>query len=175
MESIDGSGARESFGAGDDPAAPTARVRGTITPEDERGAAEIREGTIPAYLYMTLVEIYEKHDLTAFKLYRDRLLADCGVGLDPIATMLVEQLAMAHLNTARLHGRAATTERIDEVRAYANAAAQLAGEFRRGALALKAYREPTRAAEGSTPLHRQAVEVPGDPAEKEGVSRRTGS
>ena len=155
--------------------APPEKERRTISAEDERGAAVLREGAIPAYLYMTMTEVFGTHDLTAFKIYRDRLLADCKVSRDPIATMLVEQLALAHLNTARLHGRAATSTRIDEIRMYTNAAAQLAGEFRRGALALKAYREPSRVADSAPPMHASAAKVPVDPAEKEGVSTRTGS
>jgi hypothetical protein len=149
------------------PALPYEKGQRPITPEDERGAAELREAAIPAYLYMSMQELFAKHDLTAFKLYRDTLLAECGIGGDPIAAMLVEQLALAHLNAARFHGRAAGSTRLDEVRAYANAAVQLAGEFRRGALALKAYRDPA--------LHASTAAAPAEPTEKTGVSRRTGS
>jgi hypothetical protein len=135
----------------DDPELPDDGTR-LRTLEQQAGVADapetairVRDGAMPAFLFATMAELFGAESGMGFKFYRDRLLADCGLGegSDPIAVMLVEQLAIAHINVGRLHAKAATAANCDEARAYLSAAVQLAGEFRRGALALKSYREPS--------------------------------
>ena len=79
-------------------------------------------------------------DAYAFKKYRDRLLADCGNPTDPIEVMMIEQIALAHMNIGRLQFNSATAKSIEAARAYGSMATQLLGEFRRTALAVKSYR-----------------------------------
>ena len=108
-------------------------------------ALRIRDGAMPTFMYGTMAELFGLEAGMGFSVYRNRLLADCGLDVerDPIGAMLVEQLAIAHLNVGRLHAKAAHAATCEEARAYLSAAVQLAGEFRRGALALKSYREPS--------------------------------
>ena len=82
----------------------------------------------------------------AYKKYRDQLVADCGGPSDPVEVMLIEQLALAHLNAGRLHFRAANAESLEGARVYGGLAVLLQGELRRTALALKAYRSQRQAA-----------------------------
>jgi hypothetical protein len=38
-----------------------------------------------------------------YRMFRDRLLVDCGSPTDPIEVMLNEQMVLAHLNVGQLH------------------------------------------------------------------------
>ena len=55
--------------------------------------------------------------------------------------MLIEQLALAHLNCGQLFYRASEAGSVECATAYLAATARLMAEFRRTALALPAYRE----------------------------------
>jgi hypothetical protein len=77
-------------------------------------------------------------------LYRNKLLADCGSPTDPIEVMLIEQLALAHLNMGLLHCKASNAGSVECATAYSGAASRLMGEFRRSAIALQAYRAASR-------------------------------
>jgi hypothetical protein len=133
-------------------------------------------GTVAAsaFLYSTMTGFFLDVEAPRYKTLRDRLIADCGSPDDPIEVMLIEQLMLAHFNTGRLHYRAANATQLDEARAYAGAAVSLASEFRRGALALKAYREPSRSSEVENLPRVVADDDPAFPA-KRAVGRRTGT
>jgi hypothetical protein len=60
--------------------------------------------------------------------------------------MLLEQLALAHFRVGQLHAAAGGAQGAEAAKALNAAAARLLGEFRRTALALRAYR--TRVPEG---------------------------
>ena len=96
-------------------------------------------------MYASMAGILQQTDLAGFKVYRDRLLADCGSPTDPIEVMMIEQIALAHMNIGRLQFNSATARSIEAARAYGSMATQLLGEFRRTASALKDYRTGTKA------------------------------
>jgi hypothetical protein len=90
-------------------------------------------------------------DGSACRVFLERLLADAGNPADPVERMLLEQLALAHFRTAQLHVAAGQSKGAEAAKLLSAAAARLLGEFRRTALALRAYRgrEP---GERATPL-----------------------
>src|SRR5438270_403136 len=92
------------------------------------------------FLYASMAGTLPQLNAQDFKAFRDRLVADCGDPADPIAVMLIEQIALAHLNIGRLQYKSANAGSLEEARAYGGLATQLLGEFRRTALALQAYR-----------------------------------
>ncbi|MBM4089189.1 MAG: hypothetical protein FJ276_07140 [Planctomycetes bacterium] len=93
------------------------------------------------YLYASLSGFLgQQINPDAYVQYFTQLLRDCGTPHDPIEVMIVEQLALAHHNVGRLYAKSALADHSDEAVAYASAAARLAGEFRRTALALNEYR-----------------------------------
>ena len=97
-----------------------------------------------SYLYATASHIVGSNiSPESFVAYLDQLLEEAGQPTDPIERMLIEQIAMAHHNIGRLYVRAASAETLDQVNVYNAAAARLLAEFRRAAIALKTYREPT--------------------------------
>jgi hypothetical protein len=83
-------------------------------------------------------------DTLSYKKFRDKLLADSGNPTDPIEIMIIEQIALAHMNIGRLQFRSSTAESVEQAKAYGSMAAQLLGEFRRTALALQAFRFSAR-------------------------------
>jgi hypothetical protein len=107
-------------------------------------AAQLRDAAAAVFMSSSMSPALQVVPVDAFKIYRDRLIADCGAPEDPIEVMLVEQLALAHLNTGLLHSRAANATSIECATAYCSAAARLLGEFRRTALALAAYKATAR-------------------------------
>lgn len=94
------------------------------------GSAYLRNSSLMAGLF----------DATAYKLFLDQLLEDCGNPSDPIERMMVEQLALAHHACGHLHVRAAQNLEYEGAVAYSAAASRLMAEFRRSALALKLLR-----------------------------------
>jgi hypothetical protein len=86
---------------------------------------------------------------------------------------VIESAILSHLNTGRLHFKSATADGLEAARTYGALAIALAGEFRRGALALKAYRAKPQAGESRSPM----ADVSGrDPiVEKEAVDGELGS
>lgn len=107
-------------------------------------AHNLKHKTGASYLYAVAARIVGP-DVSpeSFVVYLDQLLAEGGHPTDPIERMLIEQIALAHHNIGRLYVRAASAETLDQVKVYNAAAANLLAEFRRAALALKKYREPT--------------------------------
>ncbi len=83
-----------------------------------------------------------KVGITGFQYYRDQLFRDAGNPDDPIERMLIEQLAFAHHNLARLYIQATSATTPKQTEIYYAAAARLLSEFRRLALAFRDYRTP---------------------------------
>jgi hypothetical protein len=93
------------------------------------------------FMFASMNDVLKEIDVSAYRLYRDRLLADYGNPGDPIVILLVEQVALAHLNTGRLFYKASTAGSVECATAYLAAISRLMGEIRRTSLALPAYRE----------------------------------
>ena len=159
------------------PAAPAPGGSGPPQSANEQAAehfaSHLADTSSSAFMYFCMAGVFRQADSLAYKLFRDRLLVECGSPTDPIEIMLIEQLALAHLNTGRLHFKSATADGLEAARTYGALAVALAGEFRRGALALKAYRARPQAGEGRSPV----ADVSGrDPiAEQEAVDGELGS
>ena len=96
----------------------------------------LRDGVFPAIM-TTAVNLSQFTDPHAFQVYLDRLKADVGNPQSPIADMLIEQLALAHLRIAQLHASTAHTKDLEATKIYTASAARLLGEFRRSALAAR--------------------------------------
>ena len=60
-----------------------------------------RETAGPVFMYASMAGIFQQMDLAAFQFYRDRLMADSGNPTDPIEVMMIEQIALAHMNIGR--------------------------------------------------------------------------
>jgi hypothetical protein len=75
--------------------------------------------------------------------YLQQMMIEAGSPQDPIERMMIEQLALVHHNIGRLYVKAASAETMLQEKILLAAVARLVGEFRRGILALKKYREPT--------------------------------
>ncbi len=136
-------------------------------------AGHLAETSASAFMYFTMAGVFRQADALAFKKFRDRLLADCGSPTDPIEVMMIEQLALAHLNTGRLHHRAATADSLEAARVYGTTAILLMGEFRRGALALKSYRDRPQSVETKAATAVEAI--PAMPDAREGADTEQGS
>jgi hypothetical protein len=78
-----------------------------------------------------------------FKVHLERTLADLGNPTDPVQRMMIEQLVLAHFRIAQLHVDAGYCKHAEGMKLYTAATARLLGEFRRTALALRAYRTTT--------------------------------
>jgi hypothetical protein len=92
-------------------------------------------------MFASLKQTLTQPDVMSYRIYRDRLLADYGDPRDPVVIMLLEQLALAHLNCGQLLRQASEAGTVECASAYLAATARLMAEFRRTALALPAYRE----------------------------------
>ena len=108
----------------------------------EHYATQLRDSTISLFMFGSLGGTFKDIDMVAYRMFRDRLLFDCGSPTDPIEIMIIEQLALAHLNVGQLHYKAANAGSTECAGIYLAAGARLMGEFRRSALALKEYRGP---------------------------------
>jgi hypothetical protein len=104
-------------------------------------ADNLRDMTGASFLYCTVASSLSGDiDPQAFKIYRDKLLQDAGNPSDPLETMLLEQLALAHFNIGRLQMKSCSVENSKLAVAYSDAATRLLGEFRRCTLALEEFR-----------------------------------
>jgi hypothetical protein len=121
-------------------ARPSGAAPGDGARSSEHFAVQLRETAGSLFLYASMGGFLTQVDPAAFKLFRDRLLLDAGNPTDPVEVMLVEQLALAHMNVGRLHFRSATADGLEAAKAFGSLAVALTGEFRRTALALQAYR-----------------------------------
>lgn len=127
------------------PAAPAVKLK----PEERAaimkangGAQVIAQASFPSAM-SAAIPLGAKVGASAFRVYLNRLVNQAGNPSDPIEIMMVEQLAMAHHRVAQLHVHVEQSQNIDERKVYLSAANRLTGEFRRLALALKQYREPS--------------------------------
>ncbi len=134
----------------------TAPPTPTADETSDHDAAHLADAGASAFMSFSLAGVFRQADALAYKKFRDRLLADCGNPTDPVEIMMVEQLALAHLNVGRLHFKSATAEDLESARTYGALAIGLAGEFRRTALALRSYRVKPQAV-----ITVQPTEVPG--------------
>jgi hypothetical protein len=75
-------------------------------------------------------------DVTDYRNYLDELLADAGVGTDPVQRMLVEQFGFAHLRLSLLQSQATVAKSLDAHKVLNGACARLLGELRRTALTI---------------------------------------
>ena len=160
------------------PAAPSGAGQDRRTAEQavEHYANHIANTVGSAFMYMTTSGVFREVDCQAFKRYRDNLIARCGSPGDPIEVMLIEQLALAHLNIGRLHFRSATADGLEGARVYGALAIGLTGELRRTALALQDYREKSRAIEaGPSQAATSPADGPGAADDREGADTEQGS
>jgi len=115
-------------------------------------AQRLRDFGPAAYLYGSSAPLLgEAIDVETWKIYVDNFLQELGSPADPIARLMIQQLVLASVALGRLHVRASTRVLPEEVAAYSAAIGRLMAEFRRTALALKAYRKatPRREADGT--------------------------
>ena len=59
-------------------------------------------------------------DWPAYKLYRDRLLADSGNPTDPVEVMLLEQLGLAHFCMGLMAAKATNAGQVNACGIYAS-------------------------------------------------------
>lgn len=123
----------------------------SMTPEQaaavraaEQGAEIVRKMALPACM-AGAAPLGNGVGASAFRIALDRLIEEAGNPSDPIEIMLIEQLAFANFRIGQLHVSAEAAQQVDAVAVYSSAAARLTGEFRRLALAIRHYREPSRA------------------------------
>ncbi len=135
---VGGNAAGRRAHQGPDPAAP---VRPAVPGVSEHQAAHLRNSAASMFMFASMGTVLAEVDVTSYRIYRDRLLADYGQPKDPILIMLVEQLALAHLNCGQLFYKASSASSVECASAYLAATTRLMAEFRRTALALPAYRE----------------------------------
>ena len=121
-------------------ASPLSAERTEVVSTAEHYAGHLRESTASLFHSAAMANAFKGIDVQAFKIYRDRLLADCGNPTDPIEIMIIEQLSLAHFSLGVLSCKANNASRFEATAVYSGAAARLMGEFRRSALALQAYR-----------------------------------
>jgi hypothetical protein len=158
-----------------EPSQPAAEPAGSsdlieVPSRSEQYAVHLRETVASVFMYGSLGHVLRDLDSNAYKLFRDKLLADCGHPADPVVVMQIEQLALAHLNIGMLQFKAANSRSIECEGVYLAAAARLMGEFRRSAIALQALRAASirlgELAEGDTEVPNGEVIEPGSDSEE---------
>ena len=97
---------------------PPATMKPAAPPTAGHYATQLRETSGAAFLYATMSDLFQQADTTAFKLFRDQLLADAGNPSDPIEIMMIEQIALAHMNVGWLQFRSATAGTADAAKIY---------------------------------------------------------
>jgi hypothetical protein len=144
-----GCGARSGGGREASPAAPGATTDRPAPALDEarhaaaqRAAyqADVMRETLFAALMAEALGYDNLFESKAYKVFLQRLVDDAGAPSDPVAIMLLQQLATAHYRIAQLQVCAAKAKGLEATKIYNAAACRLLGEFRRTALGLRAYR-----------------------------------
>ncbi len=102
-------------------------------------AEVLRKGVFPA-LMASALSLDNFFETASYKLHLEQILEEAGNPTDPVERMMIEQLALAHLRIAQLHVGAGQAKATEAIKVYNAATARLWGEFRRTALALRAYR-----------------------------------
>jgi len=106
-------------------------------------ARAIQETSAAAALATCAGKVFGKDfGACAFKAYHDNVLEAAGQPTDPIETMLIEQLLLAHHRIADLNVQAVSAATTEAAALYNAAAARLMAEFRKTSLALREYRTP---------------------------------
>ncbi|TWU33437.1 hypothetical protein Q31b_57540 [Novipirellula aureliae] len=123
------------------------RDRPPTEAETNRFLAEsVRDRSAASYLFaVTRRVLGEPFSAEVMRVYVDSTLADAKVSDDPLERMLLEQAVLANHQLGRLYAEAATATKVEEIELYNAAATRLLAEFRRLALAIKQYREPSLA------------------------------
>jgi hypothetical protein len=101
-------------------------------------AEGLRTCVIPAMMASAFPALAQ-FSAAGFKVHLEKTLADLGNPTDPVECMMVEQLVLAHFRVAQLHVDAGYCKGAEGTKLYTAATARLLGEFRRTALALRAY------------------------------------
>ena len=97
-------------------------------------------------IYVSLItqEIFgSKISQLAIKEAMEQIQAACGNPTDPVERMMVENLTLANHSIGRLMVKAATANNLEQAAMYQSSATKLLAEFRRLALSIKKYREPS--------------------------------
>jgi len=137
-------------------------------------AQRLRDVGFAARLYASSAPLLaDALDIESWKIYADKFLEELGSPTDPVARMMAEQLALAHHTIANLHIRAASRLAPQEVAAFFGAIARLMAEFRRSALALKAYCEASPRREAAAPPPRAKRSPGGRDARRKKKALRT--
>jgi hypothetical protein len=111
---------------------------------DDHYATHLRETTSAIFICSNLKPVFKEIEGSACRLYRDRLIADCGSPKDPIEVMFIEQMALANFSMGLMQARAASERELEAIAVFSSVASRLMAEFRRSALALQAYRAASR-------------------------------
>jgi hypothetical protein len=117
----------------------------------------LRNCVIPAMMASAFPALAQ-FSAAGFKVHLERTLADMGNPTDPVERMMIEQLVLAHFRVAQLHVDAGYCKGAEGMKLYTAATARLLGEFRRTALALRAYgtTTPESRSEKSVKLYKAA-------------------
>jgi hypothetical protein len=107
----------------------------------EQHAAHLRDSAASMFMFASMGTVLAGLDVAGYRLYCDQIIADSGDPEDPILIMLLEQLALAHLNIGQLFGKVSSASSVECAGAYLAASTRLMAEFRRSAMAIPAYRE----------------------------------
>lgn len=102
-------------------------------------ADALRRAVFPA-LMADAIGLDRLFDGRSYKAYLEGLLRDAGSPTDPVEVTLVEQLALAHFRIGQLHATAGKAQGLEATKILNGVTSRLLGEFRRTALALRAYR-----------------------------------
>ena len=102
-------------------------------------AEGLQKTLVPGYM-ATALGLDNLFESAAYKLFLENILKDSGDPSDPIERMLIEQLTFAHLRIAQLQSLAGTAKAHEAIKLLNASASRLLGEFRRTALAVRAYR-----------------------------------
>jgi hypothetical protein len=105
----------------------------------ERQAKLVERAVVPAAMASAL-GLDGQISAAGYRLFLDGLLRDAGNPSDPVAVMLLEQMVICHLRSVQLQAHAGEAKGFEAIELYASASARLMAEFRKSALAWKAYR-----------------------------------
>jgi len=114
--------------------------------------AEVLRRTVFPALMADALGYAKLFDSAAYKVYLERLVADAGNPTDPVEIMLLEQLALAHFRIGQLHVTASRAQGTEATKILSGATSRMLGEFRRTALALRAYRSRIPEGKSGSPL-----------------------
>lgn len=106
----------------------------------ERDARVLDEVFLPSALH-SIINLEDIGPLGA-KAHVENFIRNAGSPADPVEGLLLQMLLLVHHRLVRLHEHAARATGTEAIKILNAAAARLTSEYRRLALALKAYRAP---------------------------------